>query len=86
MADESDWLLDEYLYPTPFSDVDPVEEILPEFLFRNEVRGPMIVSRPVCRQLERRTDWGSTTTMSGGRTVTIDRPNGSSQWVATIVR
>lgn len=43
MADESDWLLDEYLYPTPFSDVDPVEEILPEFLFRNEVRGPMIV-------------------------------------------
>lgn len=31
-------------------------------------------------------DWGSTTTISGGSTVTIDRPNGSSHWVATIVR
>jgi len=31
-------------------------------------------------------NWGATTTISGGRTVTIDRPNGSSHWVATIVR
>jgi hypothetical protein len=31
-------------------------------------------------------NWGSTTTISGGSTVTIDRPNGSSHWVATIVR
>ncbi len=30
-------------------------------------------------------NWGSTTTISGGSTVTIDRPNGSSHWVATIV-
>ena len=31
-------------------------------------------------------NWGSTTTVSGGSTVTIDRPNGSSHWVAIIVR
>jgi hypothetical protein len=31
-------------------------------------------------------DWGSNTTIPGGRTVTIDRPNDSSHWVATIVR
>jgi hypothetical protein len=30
--------------------------------------------------------WGSNTTISGGSTVTIDRPDGSSHWVATIVR
>jgi hypothetical protein len=30
--------------------------------------------------------WGPTRTISGGSTVTIDRPNGSSHWVATIVR
>jgi hypothetical protein len=30
--------------------------------------------------------WGPTTTISGGSTVTIDRPNSSSHWVATIVR
>ena len=30
-------------------------------------------------------DWGAATTISGGSTVTIDRPNGSSHWVATIV-
>ena len=31
-------------------------------------------------------NWGSTTAISGGSTVTIDRPNGSSHWVATFVR
>ena len=31
-------------------------------------------------------NWGATTTISGGSTVTIDRPNGSSHWVATIVK
>ena len=31
-------------------------------------------------------NWGSTTTVLGGSTVTIDRPNASSHWVATIVR
>ncbi len=31
-------------------------------------------------------NWGSTATISGGSTVTINRPNGSSHWVATIVR
>jgi len=31
-------------------------------------------------------NWGPTTTISGGGTVAIDRPNGSSHWVATIVR
>ncbi|MHC4118444.1 MAG: hypothetical protein ACYSWO_13165 [Planctomycetota bacterium] len=31
-------------------------------------------------------NWGPTATISGGSTVTIDRPNGSSHWVATIVR
>jgi len=31
-------------------------------------------------------EWGPTTTISGGNTVTINRPNGSSHWVATIVR
>jgi hypothetical protein len=31
-------------------------------------------------------DWGSTTAISGGSTVTIERPNGSSHWVATIIR
>jgi len=31
-------------------------------------------------------DWGSATTISGGSTVTIDRPDGSSHWIATIVR
>jgi len=30
--------------------------------------------------------WGPTKTISGGRTVIIDRPNGSSHWVATIVQ
>jgi hypothetical protein len=30
--------------------------------------------------------WGSTRTIPGGSTVTIDRPNDSSHWVATIVR
>jgi hypothetical protein len=30
--------------------------------------------------------WDPTRTISGGSTVTIDRPNGSSHWVATIVR
>lgn len=30
--------------------------------------------------------WGPTKTISGGSTVTIDRPNGSSHWVATIVQ
>ena len=31
-------------------------------------------------------EWGPRTTVSGGRTVTIDRPNASAHWVATIVR
>jgi len=31
-------------------------------------------------------NWESTTTISGGSTVTINRPNGSSHWVATIFR
>jgi hypothetical protein len=31
-------------------------------------------------------NWGSTTTISGGSTVTVERPNGSSHWVGTIVR
>ena len=31
-------------------------------------------------------NWGSTTTISGGRMVTIDRPNASAHWVAAIVR
>jgi hypothetical protein len=31
-------------------------------------------------------NWGPSTTVSGGNTVTIDRPDGSSHWVATIVR
>ena len=31
-------------------------------------------------------NWGSTTTIAGGSTVTIDRPDASSHWVATIVR
>lgn len=31
-------------------------------------------------------NWGPATTLSGGSTVTIDRPDGSSHWVATIVR
>ena len=31
-------------------------------------------------------NWGSTTTISGGGTVAIGRPNGSSHWVAAIVR
>jgi hypothetical protein len=31
-------------------------------------------------------DWGPATSISGGNTVTIDRPDGSSHWVATIVR
>lgn len=31
-------------------------------------------------------NWGPATTISGGSTVTMDRPNGSSHWVATIVR
>jgi hypothetical protein len=31
-------------------------------------------------------NWGSTKTISGGSTVTIDRPNGSSHWVAAIAR
>jgi len=31
-------------------------------------------------------NWGSTRTISGGGTVTVDRPNGSSHWVAAIVR
>jgi len=31
-------------------------------------------------------NWGASKTISGGRTVTIDRPNASSHWVATIVR
>jgi hypothetical protein len=30
--------------------------------------------------------WGATTAISGGSTVTIDRPNGSAHWVATIIR
>ncbi|MHC4705705.1 MAG: hypothetical protein ACYS8I_01285 [Planctomycetota bacterium] len=30
--------------------------------------------------------WGATTTISGGGTVTIDRPDGSSHWVATVVK
>ncbi|MHC4170810.1 MAG: hypothetical protein ACYSWQ_28065, partial [Planctomycetota bacterium] len=30
--------------------------------------------------------WGPTRTISGGSTVTVDRPNGSSHWVATIAR
>jgi hypothetical protein len=30
--------------------------------------------------------WGPTQTLSGGSTVIIDRPNGSTHWVATIVR
>jgi hypothetical protein len=30
--------------------------------------------------------WGSTTTISGGSTVKINRPDGSSHWVATILR
>jgi len=31
-------------------------------------------------------NWGTTINISGGSTATIDRPNGSSHWVATIVR
>jgi len=31
-------------------------------------------------------EWGPSTTVAGGSTVTIDRPDGSSHWVATIVR
>ncbi len=31
-------------------------------------------------------NWGPTTAISGGSTVTVDRPDGSSHWVATIVR
>ncbi len=31
-------------------------------------------------------DWGSATTISGGSTVTIDRPSDSSHWVAVIVK
>jgi hypothetical protein len=31
-------------------------------------------------------EWGPTATISGGSTVTIERPDGSSHWVATIVR
>jgi hypothetical protein len=31
-------------------------------------------------------DWGPTTTISGGSTVTINRPNDSAHWVVTIVR
>jgi hypothetical protein len=31
-------------------------------------------------------NWGPTATIKGGSTVTIERPNGSAHWVATIVR
>ena len=31
-------------------------------------------------------NWGPTTIISGGSTVTIERPDGVSHWVATIVR
>jgi len=31
-------------------------------------------------------DWGPAATITGGRTVTIDRPDGSAHWVAAIVR
>jgi hypothetical protein len=31
-------------------------------------------------------EWGSTTTLIGGRTVTINRPNDSTHWVATIIK
>ncbi|MBN1816047.1 MAG: hypothetical protein JW828_01715 [Sedimentisphaerales bacterium] len=31
-------------------------------------------------------NWGSSTSISGGSTVNIDRPNGSSHWVITILR
>ena len=31
-------------------------------------------------------NWGATTTISGGSTVTVDRPDSSSHWVATIFR
>ena len=31
-------------------------------------------------------EWGSSKTLTGGRTAVIDRPNGAAHWVATIVR
>jgi hypothetical protein len=31
-------------------------------------------------------DWGPATSISGGSTVTIDRPSGSAHWVATLIR
>ena len=31
-------------------------------------------------------EWGSSTIISGGNTVTINRPDSSSHWVATIIK